>query len=285
MMMILLGSTLVTCVVGFQSPVLSTFSTTALKAETGAIPFLKTPAALDGSMYGDKGAPFFCQDIVTIRVGFDPLGFTSLDWNMAEMIIPKKAALRFTPEAPDLPMLSWMREAELKHGRICMIAIVGYISVDLGLKFPGAKYAGLTSLTAHDANVANGNMGFLLSVIFLIELISGAAITQMATGSGRAPGDFALDPLGFTKGDKKAFYYEAEIAHARLAMLPSVPKSKYLSFVGLHFYFRTVLRSRSCDHSKARRKKFLIFLHFFFYFLIFWFSDFSDFFSATFFSN
>lgn len=30
----------------------------------------------------------------------------------------------------------------------------GYVAVDLGLRFPGEKYAGLTSLTAHDATVS-----------------------------------------------------------------------------------------------------------------------------------
>eukprot|EP00967_Tisochrysis_lutea_P110880 scaffold173889_cov26-Tisochrysis_lutea.AAC.2 len=29
----------------------------------------------------------------------------------------------------------------------------GYVAVDLGLRFPGEKYAGLTSLSAHDATV------------------------------------------------------------------------------------------------------------------------------------
>ena len=54
-----------------------------------AMPFLSQPEKLDGSMAGD--------------VGFDPLGFsTFID-------------------------VKWLREAELKHGRICMLAWTGCI--------------------------------------------------------------------------------------------------------------------------------------------------------------
>lgn len=54
-----------------------------------AMPFLSQPPKLDGSMAGD--------------VGFDPLGLsTFLD-------------------------VKWLREAELKHGRICMLAWTGCI--------------------------------------------------------------------------------------------------------------------------------------------------------------
>ena len=54
-----------------------------------AMPFLSQPPNLDGSMAGD--------------VGFDPLGMsTFLD-------------------------VKWLREAELKHGRICMLAWTGCI--------------------------------------------------------------------------------------------------------------------------------------------------------------
>ena len=33
--------------------------------------------------------------------------------------------------------LDWMREAELKHGRMTMLAVLGWVSVDLGMRFPG----------------------------------------------------------------------------------------------------------------------------------------------------
>ena len=79
-----------------------------------ALPFMEEPAHLAG-MVGN--------------VGFDPLSLS-------------------TPQN-----IKWMREAELKHGRMTMLAWTGYVAVDLGLKLPGAKYAALTSYTAHQVCV------------------------------------------------------------------------------------------------------------------------------------
>lgn len=50
-------------------------------------------------------------------VGFDPVGFSS-----------------FIP-------IDFLREAELKHGRICQLAVVGFAATDLGLHLPGAEHA------------------------------------------------------------------------------------------------------------------------------------------------
>jgi len=49
-------------------------------------------------------------------------------------VVPRSAAM--APEDA-LPTLYWMREAELKHGRLCMLAIVGFAGVDNGLHWPG----------------------------------------------------------------------------------------------------------------------------------------------------
>ena len=54
-----------------------------------SMPFLSRPPRLDGTMAGD--------------VGFDPLGFSNY----------------FD--------LKWLREAELKHGRISMLATLGFV--------------------------------------------------------------------------------------------------------------------------------------------------------------
>ena len=114
-----------------------------------------------------------------------------------------------------------MREAELKHSRVCMLAIVGWLAVDAGIRFPGSPYGSIpSSLAAHNAAVANGSMGFMLLAIGILELASGAAIFDQAKGSGRLPGDFAFDPLGFSKDKKKMQRYAtSEIKNGRLAML------------------------------------------------------------------
>mgnify|MGYP003957410731 CR=1 FL=1 len=167
-----------------------------------AIPFLPKPAGCDGSLPGD--------------VGFDPLGLSSIDPKSLPQIIPPAATM--APAAP-LPTMYWMREAELKHGRLCMLALVGFASVDIGFTFPGAEYQGVTSVAAHDINVANGNMGFLLTAIAIIEIISSVGISQAANGGDRAPGDFAVDPLNFCSNEENTMKYKTmEITHCRLAM-------------------------------------------------------------------
>ena len=117
-------------------------------------------------------------------------------------------------------MVPWFREAELKHGRICMLAVVGWLTVDAGIHFPGEKYAGIDALHAHDAMLASGNMGVMLLFAAVAELTSMVSVVQAAKGSGRAAGDFGLDPLEFCGNpDTKKFMLEAETTHARLAML------------------------------------------------------------------
>lgn len=172
-------------------------------AKSAAIPFLPNPPGCDGSLPGD--------------FGFDPLGLSSIDPKSLPQIIPEAATMA---ASEPLPTMYWMREAELKHGRLCMMAIVGCITVDAGWHFPGAKYEGLSSVVAHDAMVTSGNMGALFSIIGIIEVISGTAIAQAQAGSDREPGDFALDPLKFCETpETKARMKLAEITHARLAML------------------------------------------------------------------
>lgn len=54
--------------------------------------------------------------------------------------------------------LIWLREAELKHGRIAMLAVVGFIVNDLGFHFPGAQFQGVSSLAAHDVMLKVGRV-------------------------------------------------------------------------------------------------------------------------------
>lgn len=135
---------------------------------------------------------------MTGDVGFDPVGFSS-----------------FLP-------LEFLREAELKHGRICQLAVVGFAATDLGLRLPGAMHD-VSSVAAHDAAVATGAMPQILLWVCAFEAISAVAVIQMLDGSGRAPGSFGLDPQGlYSKPGKEAAKNDAElkeITHCRLAML------------------------------------------------------------------
>lgn len=176
-----------------------------------SMPFLPRPINLDGSLVGD--------------VGFDPMYLSSIPKSFSGFIQPPQ-----WEEQPGIPTLYWMREAELKHGRVCMLAWTGWIAADGGfgfpLRFPGEIYSVENvpnSFAAHDIMVQQGSMGFLLLCIAFVEFCTGAVLVQVAGGENdRAAGDFSLDPLGFLKGKTEEEINEMktkEISHARLAML------------------------------------------------------------------
>merc|ERR1719443_551504 len=124
-------------------------------------------------------------------VGFDPLGFSEI-----------------------LPM-DWLREAELKHARVTMLATVGFAFTDF-YTLPGFEY---TTLEAHDACVASGAMSQILLWTGLLEVVSIIKIDQMLRGSGGEPGDYGFDPLGFASDPKKLPELQMkELANGRLAM-------------------------------------------------------------------
>jgi len=149
-----------------------------MEEKSQAIPFLNKPKMLDGTMAGD--------------IGFDPL--------LLSEIVP----------------LAWSREAELKHARVCMLAVAGWVSVDLGFRVPYAPE--VSSLYAHDACVEKGPMYPLLLAIAVVEICTGIPkVFQLLNDPDAAPpGDFKFDPLGFGGGKDLE---EKELANGRLAMM------------------------------------------------------------------
>jgi light-harvesting complex I chlorophyll a/b binding protein 1 len=144
---------------------------------------------LDGSMAGD--------------VGFDPLGLSGID----EVGVD----------------LYWLREAEIKHARVAMMAVAGVLQVEIFGPAPGCEMA--TAKNQMDAfwqiwGAHPQYVAFALIMITIIEFFSGIAATSGRESGMRAPGDFYLDPLGFRKGDPEKFkrLQGQEIANGRLAM-------------------------------------------------------------------
>ena len=158
--------------------------TVAANANSLSMPFLEQPKNLDGSMAGD--------------VGFDPLGLSEID---------------------DLGIdLYWLREAELKHGRVAMLAATGVIWVEGFGPLPGWPEAdGRSQMDVFwDAWEEHPN-AICAGIVFItaIELISGVATTMGRKTGERAPGDFGLNPLQFEITEELAL---KEIKHGRLAM-------------------------------------------------------------------
>ena len=73
----------------------------------------------------------------------------------------------------------WFRASELKHGRVAMLATVGYLAGAAGITFPGEIAKGVTfeSVNANGvfsawSNVPEEGKLQILSLIFLLELSS-----------------------------------------------------------------------------------------------------------------
>jgi len=164
----------------------SRVSRTALRAEgkmSESMPYLQYPENLEGWVGGEKG--------------FDPLGVTDA-----------------------LPVY-WVREAELKHGRVCMLATVGWIATDLGMRFPGEQFQNVSTIAAHDKMLQLGIMGPFLATVGIYEIYSGWLLFNGWTGQvNRDAGDFFLGKNFLPKDEAKANEMRLkELENGRLAML------------------------------------------------------------------
>merc|ERR1719183_385318 len=138
-------------------------------SRSAACPWLPRPINLDGSMVGD--------------VGFDPLYLSSIEKNFAGFIQPPQWDGNFE----GIDTLYWMREAELKHGRICMLAWFGWLAADgafgFPLRFPADVYQSIpNSYAAHDIMVDQGSLGFMLVAAGFLEVCLAPALVQVASG-------------------------------------------------------------------------------------------------------
>ena len=119
-----------------------------MQAKSKAMPFLMAPPALDGTMAGD--------------VGFDPLWVSSM--------------------LPDAGWLPWLREAELKHGRVAMLAATGAIVQDL-VQFKGTEtLTGGAKMTGlHDVFLAKELPGAAGNVATFHQMLLWLGIFELAS--------------------------------------------------------------------------------------------------------
>ena len=111
--------------------------------------------------------------------------------------------------------LKYARWSELKHGRICMLAIVGIVVQQSGLHVPGEAY------TNPDIFGAPASVGFAANLqIFLGMGAIEAATFNMHYGEGE-PGEMGWEPKSWATMSEstKAARKEQEIVHCRLAMI------------------------------------------------------------------
>merc|ERR1711933_321390 len=111
------------------------------------------------------------------------------------------------------------RETEIKHGRVCMLATMGYITPELTGKFPGmlSKSEGVSF-----EDIPNG-LGAISKVPALgwgqIVLYCAAVECAGANNRGGGPGEFGWKVLTSSDPEVKRSELAAEIANGRLAMM------------------------------------------------------------------
>jgi hypothetical protein len=144
-----------------------------------SVPFLEKAAKLGKGMSGD--------------VGFDPL---------------------YLSESMDL---KWLRESELKHGRVCMLGVVGLI-VPSFIRLGGPYYDSANPIEAA-SKVPVEAWAQILLTIGLIEFFSNAGkmtMDDMFSDSSRVPGKLGFDPLKMGGSSEMEL---KELKNGRLAML------------------------------------------------------------------
>ena len=179
------------------------------------IPNGVAPPHLDGYLVGD--------------VGFDPLSLAALartprssserPWEVTD----RKTQLLMASEGERRRRVMWMREAEIKHARLAMLAAAGW---------PMAELLNPWSLQATGGRVPslfNGHIFDLPFGPFLILAALGTAYLECITldnvegltPTDYVPGDLGFDPLGLHNGlgRTKREMQLAEIKNGRLAMM------------------------------------------------------------------
>ncbi|KAG5177964.1 light harvesting complex protein [Tribonema minus] len=141
-----------------------------------SLPFAAKPANLNGELVGD--------------VGFDPLRFS------------------------DKGDLAKFRRAELKHGRVAMLGVLGSILQE-SYSVQGPDFKTTKNLFAA---VTDAGPLALLQVFAFVGAYD-VATTKWEEANGRVPGDIGFDPLRLSKDGINETWALSELKHGRLAMI------------------------------------------------------------------
>ena len=163
------------------------------KSMSIALPFIARPQNLDGTLPGD--------------VGFDPFGLSG----------------------SDKQTLMYMREAEIKHGRLAMLAVVGWPMAEL-LDKSIAKLFGLPNLltkSGESPSILNGGLDKINPFYWAIAFSVGALVEydamkkKEADGDKYLVGDCGYDVLSLMPEEAagKKNRQTSELKHGRTAMM------------------------------------------------------------------
>jgi len=152
----------------------------------------------------------------------------------------KKLLQEARPEA-----VAWFQNSEIKHGRIAMVATIGFLVQKLGIHLPlylgpsafqpdapawylststGVTFSDVAKAAPLDAIQLVPFAGWV-QILFAASAFECVAFHRQYNLGGRVPGDYGYDPLGFTKRpgglespEQKKLRIQ-EIKNGRLAMI------------------------------------------------------------------
>jgi hypothetical protein len=122
-----------------------------------------------------------------------------------------------------------MREAEIKHSRLAMLAVVGWPIAELFDK-PIADSIGLPTLltkSGESPSLLNGGLD-RIEIAYWVAVVALAGIVELENATQKeekpkdyVPGDCGFDPLGFLPKDKEGQkeMMTKEIKHGRISMM------------------------------------------------------------------
>jgi len=184
------------------------------------IPGGVAPSYLDGTLAGDRGFdPYGLVALAPTGTAIDSTPWKQLD---------RKAQLVMMSGYEKKRKLMWMREAEIKHARLAMMAAAGWPISEL-LDPALSKLFGAPNLLEATGGRApslfNGHLfdgplgGFLLLATLATAALELKTLdnAEGLTPTGYVPGDLGFDPLGLRS--MRPDMELAEIKHGRLAML------------------------------------------------------------------
>jgi len=157
------------------------------------------PAYLDGSMPGD--------------IGFDPWALVALanptkeTDKFARTAEERAAAFAALSPAEQQKSLAWMRESEIKHARLAMVAVLGWAAAELSY-LPGIMDVGTNGRAP---SLFNGGLFELPAFPVFFLAAAGAAFFEVTNldkvdpiykkdldTTGYVPGDYGFDPFGLS---------------------------------------------------------------------------------------
>jgi len=125
------------------------------------------------------------------------------------------------------PFLPFLRDAELRHGRTAMLAVLGFIVPEF-VRLPGDTYSFENIPKVADAHDKLWEMGYaspmfqLLLWIGLWEIVVAWPAAIAAQNGERTPGDYGMEDYLSRKSmpeDKVKYYVDSELLNGRLAMM------------------------------------------------------------------